>query len=54
MNENLQMANEVTMPTDVPTLNSDEVDGKLFSSYSHVVVMVILFIEIKKQPTTAI
>lgn len=38
------------MPTDVPTLNSDEVDGKLFSSYSHVVVVFKLFIENKSSP----
>lgn len=31
------------MPTDVPTLNSDDVDEKLFSSNSHVVVMAKLF-----------
>lgn len=35
----LQMANDVTMPTNVPILNTEYIDGLLSSSWLHVVIM---------------
>ena len=43
----LQIANGVTMPTNVSTLNTEDVDGSRFSSSSHIVVMAIQSYQLK-------